>query len=95
MYFGMLAAMSNVTKELSLKMMLLTNELSDLHGACPTPISSSIAENLALLSAASMSSGDVPSMFTSLLCRGKARLLGICPPTEIIAPFDFYKTKQQ
>lgn len=74
---------------------ILTNDVSDRHGACPTPISSNIAENLALLSAASMSNGEVPSMLTLLSYSGSARLFGIWPPTDMITPDDFYKTTRQ
>ena len=63
-----------------------TNDDSDLHGACPIPMSSMMAEKTDRSSALSICTGLVPRMFTPRLYRGSARLFGICPPTDIIAP---------
>ena len=41
-------------------------------------------------SARSICTGLVPRMFTPRMCRGSARLFGIWPPTEMMAPEHFY-----
>ena len=68
------------------KIKMLTREDRDLHSACPTPIWSMMAEKTDLSSALSICTGLVPRIFTPRSCSGRAKLLGICPPTDIIAP---------
>jgi len=72
----------------------LTSELRALHGAWPTPRSSSMEENTDLSSARSIWGGLVPRIFTPFRCRGMARLLGICPPTDTIQPVQPYGEKE-
>ena len=63
--------------------------VSSLHSGWSTPNASMMDENLCLSSALSMFSADVPKILTLLADKRRARLFGICPPTETIAPCGF------
>mmetsp|Transcript_33340 Transcript_33340/g.68042 ORF Transcript_33340/g.68042 Transcript_33340/m.68042 type:complete len:321 (-) Transcript_33340:3246-4208(-) len=63
-------------------------EVSSVQRGCCTPISSIMAENLFRSSALSIMAAGVPRSLTPALSRGRARALGICPPTETTTPSD-------
>lgn len=65
---------------------LLTRELRAFHGAWATPRSSRTLEKMERSSARSICKGLVPRIFTPFMCKGTARLFGICPPTDTMLP---------
>lgn len=64
----------------------LTRVLTAFQGAWATRSSSRTAEKTERSSARSICKGFVPRIFTPLWYSGTAKLLGICPPTEIMQP---------
>ena len=67
-------------------------EVSALHSGWLIPFSVRSDENFARSSALSISLAEVPSMGTCCSSSRMARLLGICPPVEIITPFGHSKS---
>ena len=68
----------------------LTMEVTPRHSGCLMSSSSQMAEKTERFSAQSIILGLVPKTFTPLRQSGRARLLGICPPTDTMAPLQFW-----